>query len=127
VSIRTINPAAFGPPLFPYSQAAVGTGEIIFVAGQVALDPDNNIVGVGDSYEQTKYLLDRMRITLAEAGAGLEDIAYASVYLTDRKHAAGFNKAWVEEFGEHRPARAGIVTELLVDDALVEVQAVALK
>jgi 2-iminobutanoate/2-iminopropanoate deaminase len=127
VSIHTINPAAFGPPLFPYSQAAVGTGRVIFVAGQVALDADNKIVGPGDAYKQTKYLIDRMRTILAEADAGLEDIAYASVYLTERKHAAGFNKAWVEEFGDHRPARAGIVAELLVDDALVEVQAVALK
>lgn len=122
--IQIINPATFGPSLFPYSQATVAGG-LVFVAGQVALDDDNNVVAPGDAYEQTKVTLDRVARVLAEVGGSLADVVTATVFVPDLKHLPGFNQAWVERFGDHRPARATVVAGLLIDGLVVEVQSIA--
>lgn len=123
-TVSSINPSTFGPPLFPYSQAAVANG-FVFVAGQVGLDDENNVVAPGDPYEQTKVTLDRVARVLAEVGGTLEDVATATVFVTDLAHLPGFNRAWEEVFGSHRPARATVVAGLLIDGLVVEVQAIA--
>lgn len=122
--IQIVNPSSFGPALFPYSQATVARG-LVFVAGQVALDDDNNVVAPGDAYEQTLVTLDRVARVLADVGGTLDDIVTATVFVTDLEHLPGFNKAWVEKFGEHRPARATVVAGLLIDGLVVEVQSTA--
>ncbi len=122
--IQTVDPNLFGPALFPYSQATVAQG-LVFVAGQVALDDDNNVVAPGDAYEQTKVTLDRVARVLAEVGGTLNDIVTASVYVPSLDHLPGFNKAWAEVFGEHLPARATMVAGLLIDGLVVEVQSIA--
>jgi 2-iminobutanoate/2-iminopropanoate deaminase len=122
--IQIINPSTFGPALFPYSQATVAGG-LVFVAGQVALDDDNNVVAPGDAYEQTKVTLDRVSRVLAEVGGTLDDIVTTTVFVPDLEHLPGFNKAWTEVFGDHRPARATVVAGLLIDGLVVEVQSIA--
>jgi 2-iminobutanoate/2-iminopropanoate deaminase len=123
--IRIINPSTFGPALFPYSQATVANG-FVFVAGQVALDDDNKVVAPGDAYEQTLVTLDRVTRVLAEVGGTLDDIVTATVFVPDLSHLPGFNKAWAEKFGSHRPARAAVVAGLLLDGLVVEVQCTAI-
>lgn len=122
--IKIVNPSTFGPALFPYSQATVAGG-LVFVAGQVALDDDNNVVHPDDPYEQTKVMLDRVARVLDEVGGTLSDVLTATVFVTDLKHLPGFNKAWEEKFGTHRPARAAVVAGLLIDGLVVEVQCTA--
>ncbi|MUL84759.1 RidA family protein [Mycobacterium sp. CBMA247] len=119
-----VNPSSFGPALFPYSQAAVANG-FVFVAGQVALDDDNNVVAPGDAYEQTKVTLGRISRVLAEVGGTLSDIVTATVFVPGLEHLPKFNKAWEEVFGAHRPARATVVAGLLIDGLVVEVQSTA--
>ncbi|MDQ6524935.1 RidA family protein [Nocardioides sp. LHD-245] len=123
--IQIVNPSTFGPALFPYSQATVANG-FVFVAGQVALDDDNEVVAPGDAYEQTLVTLDRVARVLADVGGTLDDIVTATVFVPDLKHLPGFNKAWVEKFGAHRPARAAVVAGLLIDGLVVEVQSTAI-
>lgn len=123
-NLELINPTSFGPPLAPYSQGA-RVGNLVFVAGQVGLDDDNNIVGLGDVAEQTRVAIDRVRRVLGEVGATLSDIAAATVYLTDLSQFAAFNEAWSKEFGDHRPARAAVKADLALDGLLVEIQAIA--
>lgn len=122
--VKTLNPASLGPALFPYSQAAVANG-FVFVAGQVALDEGNNVVAAGDAYAQTKVALDRVRRILNEVDATLHGVVSATVFVTGLEHLEGFNRAWAEEFGDHRPARATVVAGLLLDGLVVEVQATA--
>ncbi|MFC7494253.1 MULTISPECIES: RidA family protein [unclassified Nocardioides] len=122
--IQIVNPSTFGPSLFPYSQATVAGG-LVFVAGQVALDDENNVVAPGDAFEQTKVTLDRVARVLAEVGGTLDDIVTATVFVPDLEHLPGFNKAWIEVFGDHRPARATVVAGLLIDGLVVEVQSIA--
>lgn len=123
--IQNINPATVGPAMFPYSHATVAGG-FVFVAGQVALDDENNVVAAGDAYEQTLVVLDRVERILAETGGSLADVVTATVFVASLEHLPEFNKAWAERFPEHRPARATVVAGLLIDGLVVEVQSVAL-
>ncbi|MBM7518664.1 RidA family protein [Nocardioides nitrophenolicus] len=123
--IQIVTPAGLGPALFPYSQATVANG-FVFLAGQVALDDDNQVVHHGDAYQQTLVVLDRMARILAEVGGTLDDIATATVFVTGLDQLPAFNRAWAERFGEHRPARAAVVAGLLLGGLVVEVQATAI-
>lgn len=122
--VETFNPSALGPAIMPYSNAAVANG-LLFVAGQVALDPEANVVAPHDSYEQTKYIIDRIKVILAEKNATLEDIAQTTVYITDLKYLPEYNRAWSEMFPNHKPARATVVCGLLIEGLVVEVTAIA--
>ncbi len=68
--------------------------------------------------------LDRVRRVIAEAGGDLSNVVSATVFLTDLANFAAYNEAWVEAFGDHRPARATVRADLLFD-MMVEVQAIA--
>lgn len=122
--VTAINPDTFGPALFPYSQAMVANG-FVFVAGQVGLDDENAVVAPGDAYEQTKVALDRIARVLAEVDGALDDVVTATAFVTSLEHLSGFNRAWIERFGSHRPARATVVAGLLIDGLVVEIQATA--
>jgi 2-iminobutanoate/2-iminopropanoate deaminase len=121
--LQFLEPSSFGPAVGPFSQG-VRAGNLVFLAGQGAVDQDNNIVGVGDVREQTRVTLERVRTVLAEIGGDLRNVVSATVFLTDLANFAAYNDVWVEQFGDHRPARATVRADLLFD-LLVEVQAIA--
>lgn len=123
-NVEVFNPATLGPVLFPYSQGAVASG-LLYTAGQVALDEENNVVAPGNAYEQTLYTLERVKKVLAEKELSLDDVISSTIYISDLSHLAGFNKAWEEKFGEHRPARATVVAGLLIEGLVVEITAIA--
>ena len=113
--LEFIEPESFGPSTLPFSQG-VRAGNLLFVAGQV---------GSGEGVaEQTRTALDRVRTVLAEAGGDLSNVVSATVFLADLDDFAVYNEAWVEAFGDHRPARATVRADLLFD-MMVEVQAIA--
>lgn len=120
---QMIDPASFGPSTMPFSQG-VRAGNLLFIAGQGAFDDKGNFVGKGDIREQTRVTLDRVRRVCEEAGGDLSNVVTATVFLTDLENFAAYNEAWVEAFGDHRPARATVRAQLLFD-MLVEVQAIA--
>jgi 2-iminobutanoate/2-iminopropanoate deaminase len=122
--ITTLNPESLGPAIAPYSQGAVANG-FCFVAGQVGLDPENNVIAPGDVRAQTTAAIERIETVLAEVGAELGDIVTATVFITDLGDFAGFNEAWAEKFGDHRPARATVRADLLLEGLVVEIQATA--
>jgi len=121
--LQLIDPASFGPSTLPFSQG-VRAGNLLFIAGQGAVDDEGNFVGKGDIREQTRVTLDRVRRVIAEAGGDLSNVVTATVFLTDLADFAAYNEAWVEAFGDHRPARATVRADLLFD-MMVEVQAIA--
>jgi 2-iminobutanoate/2-iminopropanoate deaminase len=118
------NPSTLGPAIAPYSQAVVANG-FAYLAGQVGLDKDNNVVAPGDVKEQTRVSIERIKTILAEFDAELTDIVSATVFITDLDDFAAFNEAWAAAFGDHRPARACVVAGLLLPGLVVEIQAVA--
>jgi 2-iminobutanoate/2-iminopropanoate deaminase len=121
--LQLIDPASFGPSTLPFSQG-VRAGNLLFIAGQGAVDDEGNFVGKGDIREQTRVTLDRVRRVIAEAGGDLSNVVTATVFLTDLASFDAYNEAWVEAFGDHRPARATVRADLLFD-MMVEVQAIA--
>ncbi len=122
--LKIYNPSTLGPAIAPYSQAVVANG-FAYLAGQVGLDQDNNVVAPGDVREQTRVSIERIRTILAEFDADLTDIVSATVFITDLEDFAAFNEAWAKEFGDHRPARACVIAGLLLPGLVVEIQAVA--
>lgn len=122
--ITTVSPTQLGPAIAPYSQAAVANG-FVYVAGQVALDPDNNVVAPNDIHEQTRYAIGRIRTILQECGSSLEHVVSATVYISHLDDFKGFNEAWAGEFGTHHPARATVVAGLLLPGLVVEIQPIA--
>ncbi len=123
--IETLNPESLGDLGLPYSQGVVAGG-LCYVAGQVALDAEGNVIAPGDAGAQTTATLERVEAVLAAAGASLEDIVSANVFLTDDADAAAFNAAWAEKFGDHMPTRAAVRAGLLLDGLVVEIQAIAI-
>ena len=121
-TIRELNPESLGPAIAPYSQATVANG-LCFIAGQVGLDADNQVIAPGDVRAQTTAAIERMETILAEVGATLTDVVTATVFLVDVADFAAFNEAWSEKFGDHRPARATVRADLLLEGLVVEVRA----
>ena len=103
-----------------YSRA-VRVGNMVVVAGTVAADAEGNIQGVGDSYTQAVYIIQKIEHALKEAGSSLNDVVRTRLYVTNISHDwEGVAKAHAEFFGEVRPATTMVeVSRLIAPDYLV--------
>lgn len=104
---------------------ATRAGDFVFVSGQVPLDESGAVVAGGVA-GQTRQVFKRIEAALALAGCTLGDVAKATVWLADAGDFRAFNQAYMECFGEHRPARSTVQARLMVD-ALVEIEVIAHK
>lgn len=111
----------------PYSQAvAARPGEIVYVSGQIPVDPATGALLEGDVREQTAVVLRHVAAVLAAAGSGLSQVVKTTVYLTDlRGDFAAMNEVYAAAFAEHAPARATVGVAALPLGARVEIEAVA--
>ena len=107
----------------PYSQA-IRYGDTLYVAGQVPVDADGNIVG-DDITEQTEQVFRNMRAILDAAGTSLENALTTTVFLTDIDDFEAFNEVYRELMPEPRPARSAVEVSDLAIDVLVEVEVTA--
>ena len=104
----------------------VRVGNTVYVSGQVAFDPQGNIVGEGDMVAQSRQVFENIRAVLAEAGASMDDVVKITAFLTDMARYADYAAARTEAFPNNIPASATVATPTLVNGALlVEVEAVA--
>ena len=109
-----------------YSRA-VRVGNTVHVSGTSATDDDGNIVGEGNAYEQTVFIIQKIERALKEAGASLKDVVRTRVYVTDVNLWEDVGQAHVEFFGDVRPANTMIgINELIGDGYLVEIEAEAI-
>ena len=122
--IRTNNAPA---PVGPYNQAIATSGQMIFVAGQIPLDPQTGeIVGSGDISEQTKQVMANIEAILTEADANWENVVKTSVFLSDLANFAPMNQVYAQYFSEATaPARACVEVSRLPKDVLVEIECIA--
>ena len=109
----------------PYSQA-IRCGDLVFVSGQIAIDPETNEVVSGGIREQTERVLANLRAILEEAGSGLDRLVKTTVYLTNFDDFAGMNEVYARHVASEPPARATVEVSRLPAGALVEIEAVAL-
>lgn len=122
--IRTSNAPA---PVGPYNQAIAATGEMLFVAGQIPLDPHTGeIVGAGDITQQTEQVMKNMEAILQQAGATWENVVKTSVFLSDLTNFVPMNQVYARYFNEETaPARACVEVSRLPKDVLVEIECIA--
>ncbi|MBF0123628.1 MAG: RidA family protein [Candidatus Omnitrophica bacterium] len=113
-------PAAVGP----YSQAVI-TGNLVFCAGQIPLDPANGNVVAGGIEEQTHRVCENIKGVLAGAGTSIEKVVKATVFLKDMNDFAGMNKVYSEYFKANFPARSTLQVARIPKDCLVEIEVVA--
>jgi 2-iminobutanoate/2-iminopropanoate deaminase len=129
--VRRIRTEAAPAPVAgaPYSQAVAAPldGEILFVSGQIPVDPGTGQLVEGDVREQTALALRHVAAVLAAAGGGLEHVVRTTVYLTDLgRDFASMNEVYAAALGRTAPARATVGVAALPLGALVEIDAVAL-
>jgi 2-iminobutanoate/2-iminopropanoate deaminase len=108
----------------PYSQA-IATGGLVFVSGQLALEPGGQEM-VGDTIgEQTERVMTNLAAILAEAGSGLDRLVKTTVFLANLADFQGMNEVYARHVGETPPARSTIEVAALPSGALVEIDAIA--
>ena len=113
-------PAAIGP----YSQA-ISAGPLLFVSGQLGLDPSTaDFVGT-DLTTQARQALTNLREILRAAGGDLEDVTAVDVFLTDMTKFTDFNAVYETFFADHRPARAVVEVSGLPKGGQVEIKCIA--
>ena len=116
------GPRAIGP----YSQAIRANG-FVFVSGQVAIDPSTQQVISGDVASQTDRVIKNLSAILQAAGSSLEKVVRSTVFLKNMGDFAVMNGIYAEFFSDKPPARSTIEVARLPKDALVEVEAIALR
>ena len=112
-------PAAIGV----YSQA-VRVGNTIWVSGQIPLDPKTKELVSGDIEAQVRQVFENLKAIVTAAGASLDDVVKASVFLVDLSHFALVNKVMAEYFREPYPARAAVGVASLPRGAQGEVECI---
>lgn len=121
--IHTPNaPAAIGP----YSQA-VQAGSMLFVSGQIPIDPATGAFAGEDIATQTRQSLTNIQNILAAAGYCLNDVVKTTVLLADIADFGAMNEVYAQFFTENKPARAAFAVKDLPRGALVEIEAIACK
>ena len=119
--ISTSNaPSAIGP----YSQA-VKAGNLLFISGQVPLDPATGEVVEGDITVQTRRVLDNVKAILTEAGADFSNVVKPTVFLKDMNDFVPMNRVYAEYYPENCPARSADQVARLPKDVSVEIETIA--
>jgi 2-iminobutanoate/2-iminopropanoate deaminase len=113
-------PRAIGP----YSPA-VRAGQLLFVSGQIPLDPATGHMVAGDVAAQTRRVLDNLGALLAAANRSFADVVRTTIFLADMNDFAAVNEVYGQYFAEPYPARATVQVARLPKDARVEIDAIA--
>lgn len=115
-------PVAIGP----YSPA-IKVGKLLFISGQVALDPESGIPVKGNIQKETKQILENLIIILGFYSLDLKHVVKTTVFLKDMNDFSEFNKAYAKYFAGEFPARSCVeVVNLPSKDSKVEIEAIAI-
>jgi 2-iminobutanoate/2-iminopropanoate deaminase len=114
-------------PVGPYNQAVAATGQMLFVAGQIPLDPaSGELVGLGDAATQTEQVIANLGAILTAAGATFDNVVKTTVFLKDMNDFAAVNQVYAKYFdGNSAPARACVEVARLPKDVAVEIDCIA--
>ena len=115
-------PAAIGP----YSQAVEANG-MLFVSGQVAIDPQTGKVTEGGITEQTEQVMKNIGAILHEAGYDFSNVIKSTCLLSDMANFAAMNAVYGKYYSENPPARAAFAVKELPLGVLVEIETIAVK
>jgi 2-iminobutanoate/2-iminopropanoate deaminase len=111
-------------PIGPYSQAVIAGG-LLFVSGQIPLDPATGELVGGDIEAQTEQVLKNLMAILKEAKAGPEHVVKATVFLRDMQDFPRMNEVYARYFGKEPPARSTVQAAALPRGVAVEIDVIA--
>ena len=114
-------PAAIGP----YSQAIDSGAGIVFVSGQLPIDPVTGAFPEGGVKEQTRQSLTNAKAILEAAGLKLNNVVKTTVFLADMADIAAMNDVYAQFFAAPYPARSAVAVKTLPKGALVEIECIA--
>ncbi|NLG82066.1 MAG: RidA family protein [Bacilli bacterium] len=115
-------PKAIGP----YSQAVL-VGDLLFVSGQIPLDPETMTIVSDDVKVQTHQVLKNLQAILAEADMSFNNVVKTTVFIKDMNDFAAINEVYAEYFTTTKPARACVEVARLPKDVKVEIELIAHK
>lgn len=111
----------------PYNQA-VSFEKLIFTSGQIALDSQTMQIIKGDIQEQTKQVMENLKVVLQEANSNFENVLKTTCYLSDMDNFVAFNEIYGQYFqAQTAPARSTVAVKTLPKNVLVEVDVIAFK
>ena len=122
--MKTIATEGAPQAIGPYSQALV-SGDLLFVSGQIPLDPATGALVRGGIEQAVERVFDNIQAILGAAGATLDDVVKTTVYLVRMSDFAAMNAVYARRFGSHRPARSTVAVAELPKDAAVEIDVIA--
>lgn len=121
--MKTINTSLAPAAIGPYSQAKAH-GDLLFVSGQIPLDPVSEQVVEGGIQEQTLQVIQNLEAVLKAGGTGFYGVIKTSCFLSDMANFAEFNKIY-EQYFVSKPARSCLAAKELPKGVLVEIEAIA--
>jgi len=124
MEIKTVNTPNAPQPAGHYSQAVI-YDNLIFVAGQLSIDPQTGEHKTGPIEDQTELALKNVAAILKAAGSDLSRVLKMTVYVSDINLWAAVNAVYARVMGDHKPARATIPTRDLHHGFLIEIEAIA--
>jgi 2-iminobutanoate/2-iminopropanoate deaminase len=110
-------------PVGPYSQAVIHNG-LMYVSGQIPIDPESGELVRGTIEDETKAALNNLKVIVEDAGASMEDVLRVSCYLLDMEDFPRFNAVYAQYFTSNPPARSSFQAAKLPLDVQVEVDAI---
>ena len=122
---RTVHGGGRFEAIGSYSRAR-RVGPHVFVAGTTAIEPSGRLHTPGDTYEQTRFILERIAKVLAEVGAELTDVVRTMAYLTDMADAGEFVRAHGEVFAGIEPVSTAVGAALTTPGMMVEIEVQAI-
>ncbi len=113
-------------PIGPYSQA-IQAGDTLYISGQIAIDPVDDILKTENIQDETRLVLKNLNAILSEAGFAIADIVKCSIFIKDMEQFAEINEVYGAFFGNHKPARETVEVARLPKDVNVEISAIAVR
>ncbi|HHW59030.1 MAG: RidA family protein [Bacteroidales bacterium] len=121
---KTISTDLAPKAIGPYSQAIECNG-LLFVSGQIPIDPNTGVIITGDIKMQTRRVLQNIKAILEAAGYTLDDVVKCTVLMADMNDFADMNQVYGEFFVNNKPARAAFGVVKLPMNAKVEIECIA--
>ena len=123
---RTNPPTLSTPTGYMHVVEVTGPGKTIYIAGQIALDKDGNVVGAGNMKAQAEQVFKNLQAALESAGAKFSDVVKMNTYVTDMEQAPAVREVRARYFGDATPASTLVqVVRLARPEFLLEIEVIA--
>ena len=123
---KIIETSGAPAPIGPYSQA-VEAGNLLFISGQIPIDPATNELVSGSVEEETKQVMNNLEAILTKAGYSFSDIVKSTIFLSDMRYFAKVNEIYGSYFKSDFPARETVAVAGLPKNVNVEISVIASK